>query len=177
VRFDCVQLPRCTADSQRFTQAGKAGRSRRPRQGCVSVACSTRIRHSAMERAAVGAAATERWSVRGPGVETTPRAAEASQQRPAGWRQLQTPNRVSGECLTARADATPRSSSVISVPLCLPNASERRGGMGFETQRHRGAQRKGAVMRGKAGDGIRFAVGWDPVLVDAANYRSSHRPR
>ena len=79
VRFDCGQLPRFTADSQRFTQAGKAGRSRRPRQGCVSVASSTRIRHAGMERPAVGAAATERWSVRGPGIETPPRAAEASQ--------------------------------------------------------------------------------------------------
>ena len=174
MRFDCVQLPCCTANSQRFTRAGKAGRSRRPRQGCVSVACSTRIRHSAMERVAVGAATSESWSVPRPGIETPPRAAEASQQRPAGWRQLQTARMVSGECLTVRADATPHSSSVISVPLCLPNASERRVGMGFETQRHREAQSKGAVMRGKAGDGIRFAVGWDPVLVDAANYRSSH---
>jgi len=84
VRFDCGQLPRFTADSQRFTQAGKAGRSRRRRQGRVSVASSTRIRHAGMERPAVGAAATERWSVRGPGIETPPRAAEASQLRQAG---------------------------------------------------------------------------------------------
>jgi hypothetical protein len=84
VRFDCGQSPRCTAHSQRCTQAGNAGRSRRPRQGCVSVASSTRIRHAGVERPAVGAAATGRWSVRGPGIETPPRAAEASQLRQAG---------------------------------------------------------------------------------------------
>jgi hypothetical protein len=31
-------------------------------------------------------------------------------------------------------------------------------------------------MRGKMGDETRFQVGWDPALVDAANYRPSHRP-
>ena len=107
VRFDCGQSPRFTAHSQRYTQAGKAGRSRRPRQGCISAASSTRLRHVAIERAAVGAAATERWSVRGPGIETTPHAAEASQLPQAGRRVQQRASRVSGECLTARADAFP----------------------------------------------------------------------
>jgi hypothetical protein len=55
-----------------------------PRQGCVSVAKSTRIRHAGIERAAVGAAATERWSVRGPEIATPPHAAEASELRQAG---------------------------------------------------------------------------------------------
>jgi len=73
VRFDCGQSPHCKAHSQRFTPAGKAGGSRRPRQGCVPVASSTRIRYAGMERPAVGAAATERRSVRGPGIETPAR--------------------------------------------------------------------------------------------------------
>jgi hypothetical protein len=37
------------------------------------VVSSTRIRHAGMERPAVGAAATGRWSARGPGIETPER--------------------------------------------------------------------------------------------------------
>jgi predicted nuclease of predicted toxin-antitoxin system len=47
---------------------GEAGRSRRPRQWRVSGAGSTRFHQTEMVRPAVGAATTERWSVRGPGV-------------------------------------------------------------------------------------------------------------
>ncbi|MFN5977380.1 MAG: hypothetical protein ACK48U_23255 [Planctomyces sp.] len=37
------------------------------------MASSTRIRYAGMERPAVGAAATGRWSARGPGIETPER--------------------------------------------------------------------------------------------------------
>jgi hypothetical protein len=78
VRFDCGQSPCCTAAWWRFESARRAGRCRRPRQGRISAASSTRLRHAAIGRAAVGAAATERWSVRGPVIETPLQAAEAS---------------------------------------------------------------------------------------------------
>jgi hypothetical protein len=70
VRFGCGHFPCCTAAWRCFEHARQAGRSSRPRYGCVSVACSTRIRHAGIERPAVGAAATIRWSVRRRGSET-----------------------------------------------------------------------------------------------------------
>ena len=84
VRFDCGQLPCCTAEWWRFEHAGEVNRNHCPRRGCVSVASSIRIRYAGIERPAVGAAATERWSVRGPGIETPRQAAEASELRQAG---------------------------------------------------------------------------------------------
>jgi len=66
--FDCSQSQGCTAEWLRREGAVGAGRSRRPRRTCVCGAGSTRIHQTGMERPAIGAAATERWSVRGPGM-------------------------------------------------------------------------------------------------------------
>jgi hypothetical protein len=47
-----------TAEWCLFSHAGKAGRSRRQWQGCVSVASLTRIRHAGVELPVVGVATT-----------------------------------------------------------------------------------------------------------------------
>ena len=65
---NCRHTLCCTAEWWRRECAGEAGRSRRPRQWRVSGAGSTRFHQTEMVRPAVGAATTERWSVRGPGV-------------------------------------------------------------------------------------------------------------
>jgi len=65
---NCRHTLCCTAERWRRECAGEAGRSRRPRQWRVSGAGSTRFHQTEMVRPAVGAATTERWSVRGPGV-------------------------------------------------------------------------------------------------------------
>ena len=64
--FDYCQSQSCTAKWLRREGAVGAGRSRRPRRTCVCGAGSTRIHQTVMERPAIGAAATERWSGRGP---------------------------------------------------------------------------------------------------------------
>ena len=66
--FGCCQSQGCTAMWLRRERAVGAGRSRRPRRTCVCGADSTRMHQAGMEQPAMGAAATERWSVRGPGV-------------------------------------------------------------------------------------------------------------
>ena len=58
----------CTANWLRHEGAVGAGRSRRPRRTHACGAGSTRIHHAGMKQPAIGAAATERWSVRGPGM-------------------------------------------------------------------------------------------------------------
>ena len=68
VGFGCCQSQSCTANWLRHEGAVEAGRSRRPRRTHACGAGSTRIHQTGMERPAIGAAATERWSVRGPGV-------------------------------------------------------------------------------------------------------------
>lgn len=68
VNFDCGQSQSCTAKWLRCEEAVGAGRSRRPRRTSVCGADSTRIHQTGMEEPTIGAAATERWSVRGPGV-------------------------------------------------------------------------------------------------------------
>ena len=66
--FGCCQSQSGTAKWLRREGAVGAGRSRRPRRTCVCGAGSTRMHQTGMERPAIGAAATERWSVRGPGM-------------------------------------------------------------------------------------------------------------
>ncbi len=66
--FDCCQSHGCTAKWLRREGAVGAGRSRRPRRMRVCGAGSTRIQQTGMEEPAMGAAATERWSGRGPGM-------------------------------------------------------------------------------------------------------------
>ena len=66
--FGCCQSLSCTAKWLRREGAVGAGRSRRPRRTCVCGAGSTRIHQTVMEEPAIGASATERWSVRGPGM-------------------------------------------------------------------------------------------------------------
>ena len=66
--FGCCQSQGCTAKWLRREGAVGAGRSRRPRRMRVCGAGSTRIHQTGMEQPAIGAAATERWSVRGPGL-------------------------------------------------------------------------------------------------------------
>ena len=66
--FGCCQSQSCTAEWLRHEGAAGAGRSRRPRRTCVCGTGSTRIHQTEMEQPAIGAAATERWSGRGPGV-------------------------------------------------------------------------------------------------------------
>ena len=68
VGFGCCQSHGCTAKWLRREGAVGAGRSRRPRRMRVCGAGSTRIHQTGMERPAIGAAATERWSGRGPGL-------------------------------------------------------------------------------------------------------------
>ena len=68
ILLNCRHTLCCTAEWWRRECAGEAGRSRRPRQWGVSSAGSTRFHQTEMVRPAVGAATTERWSVRGPGV-------------------------------------------------------------------------------------------------------------
>jgi hypothetical protein len=58
----------CTAEWWRGECAGKAGRSRRPRQWRISGAGSTRFHQTEMVRPTAGAATTVRWEVRWPGV-------------------------------------------------------------------------------------------------------------
>ena len=66
--FGCCQSQGCTAEWLRREGAVGAGWSRRPRRTCVCGAGSTRIHQTGMEEPAIGAAATERWSGRGPGM-------------------------------------------------------------------------------------------------------------
>ena len=66
--FGCCQSQSCTAKWLRREGSVEAGRSRRPRRTCVCGAGSTRIHQTGMEEPAIGAAATERWSGRGPGM-------------------------------------------------------------------------------------------------------------
>ncbi len=61
---NCRHTLCCTAEWWRRECAGEAGRSRRLRQWRVSGAGSTRFHQTEMVRPAVGAATTERWSVR-----------------------------------------------------------------------------------------------------------------
>ena len=68
VGFGCCQTHGCTAERLRRGGAVGAGRSRRLRRTCVCGAGSTRIHQTGMEKPAIGAAATERWSGRGPGL-------------------------------------------------------------------------------------------------------------
>ena len=67
-----------------FRTCGEGRSERTPPHGRVSIAFSTRIRNAGMEWPAIATAATERWSVRGPGDETPPRGADASNLRQAG---------------------------------------------------------------------------------------------
>ena len=115
VRFDCGQSPRFTAHSQLFTQAGKAGRSRRPRQGGVSVASSTRIRHSGTELPAVGLLPQDAGQCEGRGLRlhlvglklrSCVRLVERGCKRRAG---------SLADCLTARTD-TLRSDNIGDCP-------------------------------------------------------------
>ena len=66
--FGCCRKRGCTANWLRHEGAVRAGRSRRPRRTCVCGAGSTRIHQTGMEKPAIGASATERWSVRGLGM-------------------------------------------------------------------------------------------------------------
>ena len=68
VGFGCCQTHGCTAERRRHGGAVGAGRSRRLRRMRVCGAGSTRIHQTGMEKPAIGAAATERWSGRGPGM-------------------------------------------------------------------------------------------------------------
>ena len=68
VCFGCCQMQGCTAKWLRREVAVWGCRSRRPRRMRVCGAGATRIHQTGMEEPAIGAAATERWSVRGPGM-------------------------------------------------------------------------------------------------------------
>lgn len=57
----------CRAKWLHRDRAVGLGRSRRPRRTRVCDAGSTRIHQTGVERPAIGAAATERWTTRGPG--------------------------------------------------------------------------------------------------------------
>ena len=99
VGFGCCQTHGCTAERLRRGGAVRAGRSRRLRRTCVCGAGSTRIHQTGMEKPAIGAAATERWSGRGPGLRHCVGPLTASELIP-----VPKGAQVSGECFTANPD-------------------------------------------------------------------------
>ena len=99
--FGCCQTQGGTAEWLRREEAVGAGRSRRPRRTRVCGAGSTRIHQTEMERPAIGAAATERWSVRGPGMRHGVGPLTASE-----FIQFRRASRFSSGTFTADSDGT-----------------------------------------------------------------------
>ncbi len=128
---NCRHALCCTAEWWRRECAGEAGRSRRPRQWRVSGAGSTRFHHTEMVRPAVGAATTERWSGRGPGVRLHRLPNEPRMNTNAG-----------SSCFPAR--------DLPSASGCLRTAAAGRGGAGCwshaKTRRREGKSRGGCLV-------------------------------
>ena len=101
VGFGCCHSQGCTAKWLRREGAVGAGRSRRPRRMRICGAGSTRIHQTEMERPAIGAAATERWSGRGPGMRHGVGPLTASE-----FIQFRRASRFSSGTFTAYSDGT-----------------------------------------------------------------------
>ena len=99
VRRKAARQSGCVAEGQL-----KAGRSRRPRMTCVCGTGSTRIHQTEMEQPTIGAAATERWSGRGPGMRHGVGPLTASEFE--SLIKLRRARRVSGDCFTAHPDGS-----------------------------------------------------------------------
>jgi len=126
--FGCCQTQSCTARWLRCEGAVGAGRSRRPRRTRVCGAGSTRIHQTGMEEPAIGAAATERWSVRGPGMGHGVGPLTASELNPVpkgeqGLRRMLHCESGRGQCwlsLVLTAEATTRRGYHLSCESCCP---------------------------------------------------------
>jgi hypothetical protein len=118
ILLNCPHTLCCTAEWWRRECAGEAGRSRRPRQWRVSGTSSTRFHQTEMVQPAVGAATTERWSVRGPGVRLHRLPNEPRMNANAG-----------SSCFPARDRS--------SATCCLRTAAAGRGGRAVGLTRRR----------------------------------------